>query len=32
LAAGISVSLLGFGIGNYLGIGLANFVFWMAGG
>ncbi|MFT7121369.1 MAG: putative membrane protein [Neolewinella sp.] len=32
LAAGISVSLLGFGIGNYLGIGLANFVFWMTGG
>ncbi len=26
LAAGIAVSLLGFGIGNYLGIGLAYFV------
>lgn len=31
LAAGIAVSLLGFGIGNYLGIGLAYFVRWLAG-
>ncbi len=31
LAAGIAVSLLGFGIGNYLGIGLAHLVRWLAG-
>lgn len=31
LAAGIAVSLLGFGIGNYLGIGLARAVQWLAG-
>lgn len=31
LAAGIAVSLLGFGIGNYLGIGLAHLVYWLAG-
>lgn len=31
LASGIAVSLLGFGIGNYLGIGLANLVRWFAG-
>jgi uncharacterized membrane protein len=31
LAAGIAVSLLGFGIGNYLGIGLAYTVRWLAG-
>jgi uncharacterized membrane protein len=31
LAAGIAVSLLGFGIGNYLGIGLAKLVYWFAG-
>lgn len=31
LAAGIAVSLLGFGIGNYLGIGLAYGVRWLAG-
>jgi uncharacterized membrane protein len=29
LAAGIAVSLLGFGIGNYLGIGLAHLVNWL---
>lgn len=29
LAAGIAVSLLGFGIGNYLGIGLAYGVRWL---
>ncbi|NJC24696.1 DUF819 family protein [Neolewinella antarctica] len=28
LAAGIAVSLFGFGIGNYLGISLANLVAW----
>jgi len=32
LASGIAVSLLGFGIGNYLGIGLAYFVRWLAVG
>lgn len=32
LAAGIAVSLLGFGIGNYLGVGLAYFVAWLGGG
>ncbi len=32
LAAGIAVSLLGFGIGNYLGIGLAYLVRWLATG
>ena len=31
LAAGIAVSLLGFGIGNYLGIGLAYFIRWWSG-
>ena len=31
LAAGIAVSLLGFGLGNYLGIGLAQVVHWLAG-
>ena len=31
LAAGIAVSLLGFGIGNYLGIGLARTVQWLTG-
>lgn len=31
LAAGIAVSLLGFGIGNYLGIGLAYFIGWWSG-
>jgi len=31
LAAGIAVSLLGFGLGNYLGIGLAYTVRWLAG-
>ncbi len=31
LAAGIAVSLLGFGIGNYLGIGLAYGVRWLSG-
>ena len=31
LAAGIAVSLLGFGLGNYLGIGVANVVYWLAG-
>jgi uncharacterized membrane protein len=31
LAAGIAVSLLGFGIGNYLGIGLAYFIRWWTG-
>ncbi|MEM6769394.1 MAG: DUF819 family protein [Bacteroidota bacterium] len=30
LAAGIAVSLLGFGIGNYLGIGVATTVRWLA--
>ncbi len=30
LAAGIAVSLLGFGIGNYLGIGVARIVQWLA--
>lgn len=30
LAAGIAVSLLGFGIGNYLGIGVAGMVRWFA--
>lgn len=30
LAAGIAVSLLGFGIGNYLGIGVANAVRWLS--
>ena len=29
LAAGIAVSLLGFGIGNYLGVGLAYGVRWL---
>ncbi|MEL7159361.1 MAG: DUF819 family protein, partial [Bacteroidota bacterium] len=29
LAAGIAVSLLGFGVGNYLGFGLAYFVRWL---
>ncbi|MBC6994919.1 DUF819 family protein [Neolewinella lacunae] len=29
LAAGVAVSLLGFGIGNYLGIGLAYLVRWL---
>lgn len=29
LAAGIAVSLLGFGIGNYLGIGVATAVRWL---
>ncbi|MEM9526730.1 MAG: DUF819 family protein, partial [Bacteroidota bacterium] len=32
LAAGIAVSLLGFGIGNYLGVSLAYFVAWLGGG
>ena len=31
LAAGIAVSLLGFGIGNYLGIGLAYGIRWLTG-
>lgn len=31
LAAGIAASLLGFGIGNYLGIGLAFVVRWLTG-
>jgi uncharacterized membrane protein len=31
MAAGIAVSLLGFGIGNYLGIGLAYFIRWWPG-
>ncbi|WP_020570580.1 DUF819 family protein [Neolewinella persica] len=31
LAAGIAVSLLGFGIGNYLGIGLGYFIRWWSG-
>lgn len=31
MAAGIAVSLLGFGIGNYLGIGLAYFIRWWSG-
>ncbi len=31
LAAGVAVSLLGFGIGNYLGIGLAYLVRWLGG-
>ena len=31
LAAGIAVSLLGFGVGNYLGIGLAHLLHWLAG-
>ncbi len=31
MAAGIAVSLLGFGIGNYLGIGLAYGVRWLTG-
>ena len=31
LAAGIAVSLLGFGIGNYLGIGLAYGIRWFTG-
>lgn len=30
LAAGIAVSLLGFGIGNYLGIGVARAVRWLS--
>ena len=30
LAAGIAVSLLGFGIGNYLGIGVASAVRWLS--
>lgn len=29
LAAGMAVSLLGFGLGNYLGVSLANFVLWL---
>ncbi|WP_116124539.1 DUF819 family protein [Lewinella sp. IMCC34183] len=32
LAAGIAVSLLGFGIGNYLGIGVAFALRWLGGG
>ena len=31
LAAGVAVSLLGFGIGNYLGIGLAYTLRWISG-
>ncbi|MFT5999764.1 MAG: putative membrane protein [Neolewinella sp.] len=31
IAAGIAVSLLGFGIGNYLGIGVAYFIRWWSG-
>lgn len=31
LAAGIAVSLFGFGIGNYLGIGLAYAIRWLTG-
>lgn len=31
LAAGLAVSLLGFGLGNYLGLGVAYTVKWLAG-